>query len=379
MSNGNGAFSERARELGIGHSGQGRGVVCSDFDRDGKVDIFVAKRGPYRLSQCPRQRQWLARDRPGGAAREPAGDRGAGDGPFRLRKQVPEVRLGAVYLSQGPPTLHFGPGPDRTASIEVHWPGPGGRTGWVENTPANRGVTIRQPRPEGTRLSVAGSSGSGLYPAGTAVPIEAGAPAENHRFSHWSVEEDGILGDPRAAKTVFTVSGARATVVACPSPVLASRSRGAGSRCRCGRSATISPAPPSTRGTSSTSPRPCTTRGPPTTRRQPPNGLAARKPRAGWAEERPFSDDGRGFVERLERPGDDARLWRYADCAKLVPLLDRRALFLARADRLAISSEGRCRSHARSVSRSGRSKRAPSTWDSIPLSVSSGRTANGPS
>ena len=45
MSNGDGTFTERAAALGIDHAGQGRGVVCTDYDVDGRVDIFIANLG----------------------------------------------------------------------------------------------------------------------------------------------------------------------------------------------------------------------------------------------------------------------------------------------------------------------------------------------
>ena len=45
MANGDGTFTERASELGVRHSGQGRGVVCADYDGDGRVDILIANHG----------------------------------------------------------------------------------------------------------------------------------------------------------------------------------------------------------------------------------------------------------------------------------------------------------------------------------------------
>ena len=50
MSNGNGTFTERSEELGLVDTGQGRGVVCFDYDRDGDVDVLVANNsGPHSL------------------------------------------------------------------------------------------------------------------------------------------------------------------------------------------------------------------------------------------------------------------------------------------------------------------------------------------
>ena len=41
VSNSDGTFTEMAASLGVDHTGQGRGVVAFDYDRDGDVDIFV--------------------------------------------------------------------------------------------------------------------------------------------------------------------------------------------------------------------------------------------------------------------------------------------------------------------------------------------------
>ena len=109
MANGDGTFSERAAELGIRHTGQGRGVVCADYDGDGRVDILIANHGAAPTvfrNVFERRHHWLAIDLAGQHANPRAiGARVAvktlsGD-------QVQEVRLGNAYLSQAPATLHF--------------------------------------------------------------------------------------------------------------------------------------------------------------------------------------------------------------------------------------------------------------------------------
>jgi cytochrome c peroxidase len=45
MSNGDGTFTEKAEEFGVNDPGQGREIVCFDYDRDGDIDIFVANNG----------------------------------------------------------------------------------------------------------------------------------------------------------------------------------------------------------------------------------------------------------------------------------------------------------------------------------------------
>ena len=44
MSDGNGAFAEEAGRLGLADSEEGRGVICSDFDDDGDVDLLLLHR-----------------------------------------------------------------------------------------------------------------------------------------------------------------------------------------------------------------------------------------------------------------------------------------------------------------------------------------------
>ena len=217
MSNGDGTFTERASELGIGHRGQGRGVVCADYDGDGRVDIFIANHGAaptvYR-NVFENGNHWLAVDLAGRHANPHAIGarvtvRTASD------RQVQEVRLGTSYLSQAPPTLHFGLGRDRTAvSIEVRWPGPGNRSSRVRDVAADRRVLIRQPAPDGFALGVVRGAGGGLYGAGTAVPIEAQAARGHYRFSHWTSEGGGTFDDARSPKTTFVMPAGPATAFA---------------------------------------------------------------------------------------------------------------------------------------------------------------------
>ena len=206
MSNGDGTFSERASELGIHHSGQGRGVVCHDYDADGRVDIFIANNGgaPTVYSNVlENDNHWLAIDLVG----RHANLHGIG-ARVTVRtasgNQMQEVRLGSSYLSQAPPVLHFGLGRERMASvIEVRWPGPGNQVSRLENVIADRRLTIRQPVPDGFALSVVGGSGGGLHGEGATVSIGAAEPRKNHSFSHWTSEGGGVFGDARSPETTF--------------------------------------------------------------------------------------------------------------------------------------------------------------------------------
>ena len=217
MSNGDGTFTERASEFGIDHTGQGRGAVCTDYDGDGAVDILIANHGGapsvYR-NVFENGNHWLAIDLAG----QHANARGIG-AVVTVRSesgsQVREVRLGSSYLSQAPPTLHFGLGRDRTAeSIEVRWPGPGNQVSRLENVAVDRRVTVRQPAPGGHLLSVVGGKGTGLYAGGAPVRIAAGEPRGHYGFSHWTSEGGGRFGDARSPQTTFTMPANGATVFA---------------------------------------------------------------------------------------------------------------------------------------------------------------------
>ena len=225
MSNGDGTFTERGVELGIDHTGQGRGVVCADYDGDGGVDVFIANLGAaptvYR-NVFETGHHWLAVDLAGRHANpEAIGARVVVH--TASGSQVQEVRFGDGYLSQGPPTLHFGLGREGTASaVEVTWPGPGGQVSRLENVPADRRLAIRQPAPDGFVLSVADGTGGGLHAAGARVSIEAVAAGRHYRFSHWSSEGGGVFADARSPATTFVMPARAAAVSAhfLPGPAL---------------------------------------------------------------------------------------------------------------------------------------------------------------
>ena len=217
MGDGDGSFTERALELGVRHSGQGRGVVCADYDGDGRVDILIANHGAaptvYR-NVFERGHRWLAIDLAGRHANPKAvGARvtvRAASGA-----QVREVRLGTAYLSQAPATLHFGLGSAAAAqSVEVRWPGPGNEVSRLEDIAADRRITVYQPRPAGFLLQVARGTGAGHYGEGDAATIRAEPARGHYRFSHWSAEGGGRFGDARAPVTAFTMPAGPARVFA---------------------------------------------------------------------------------------------------------------------------------------------------------------------
>jgi hypothetical protein len=125
MSNGDGTFTERSAELGLVDTGQGRGVICFDYDRDGDIDLFVANN-----SQAPA----LYRNDGGNANHflsvhllRPGG------GPTVIGSriyltvgavtQMREVHAGSNFVSQNPEEAHFGLGAATTVDqLQIQWP-----------------------------------------------------------------------------------------------------------------------------------------------------------------------------------------------------------------------------------------------------------------
>ena len=148
MSNGDGTFSEEASALGLNHQDQGRGVICSDFDNDGWVDILVATNGKSPSlfkNEFNNSNHYLQIDLEG----PPGNLKGIGarvtvetaTGP-----QMQEVVLGSNYLSQQPSTLHFGLGGETAVTaVTVTWPGLAAIETRLENLTVDQRLTISSP------------------------------------------------------------------------------------------------------------------------------------------------------------------------------------------------------------------------------------------
>ena len=148
MSNGDGTFTERAESSGISHTGQGRGVVCADYNDDGQVDIFIANNGNapnVYENNTDNRNHYLAVDLEG--TPENADAIGARITVTSASgQQIREVRLGTWYLSQGPATAHFGLGvDDRVSELEIAWPGPDRLTSRLVNVAVDQRLRVRHP------------------------------------------------------------------------------------------------------------------------------------------------------------------------------------------------------------------------------------------
>ncbi|MEM1183211.1 MAG: CRTAC1 family protein [Acidobacteriota bacterium] len=125
LNDGTGVFTESSAVLGAADTGQGRGVVCFDLERDGDIDILIAQNGqPPTL---------LRNDLPAGAhsltvqlAGHAPNPRGIG---ARLTvtlgdlEQIREIRAGSNFISQDPAEAHFGLADATSAEVlTIRWP-----------------------------------------------------------------------------------------------------------------------------------------------------------------------------------------------------------------------------------------------------------------
>lgn len=126
LNQGDGTFVEEAARHGLVDLGQGRGVVCFDYDRDGDLDVFVANNsGPSRLyrNEGGNSRHYLQV-----GLRAPApNSRGVGSRielHYADGDQIYEVRAGNNFVSQNPALAHFGLGDaSEPVIVLIRWPG----------------------------------------------------------------------------------------------------------------------------------------------------------------------------------------------------------------------------------------------------------------
>ena len=143
VSNGDATFSEQSAALGVNDGGQGRGVACFDYDRDGDIDIFVANN-----NQTP-----ILYRNDGGNESHYLDVKLVGEGPnteaigakIHLTvsgvTQMRELRAGSNYASQNPVEAHFGIGSATTVDeLRVVWPSGGVTT--MLDLPADQVLTV---------------------------------------------------------------------------------------------------------------------------------------------------------------------------------------------------------------------------------------------
>lgn len=146
VSDGDGTFTQRAEALGVADTGQGRGVIAFDYDRDGDLDLFLANNeGQSRLyrNDGGNGRNYLAFKLRGRVPNTQA----LGARIFVTaggRRQMREIHAGNNYVSQDPVEAHFGLGNAESATeVEIVWPD--GKHKFLGKTRANQLLVVEQP------------------------------------------------------------------------------------------------------------------------------------------------------------------------------------------------------------------------------------------
>lgn len=131
VSNQGNTFTEMAATLGIADIGEGRGVACFDYDRDGDLDIAISNySGAFKLyrNDLPEaQRNYLALKLIGDDRNTEAlgawvriESENAADSDQVLTQQM---KAGSHFVSASPAELHFGLGDwQGPLSITINWP-----------------------------------------------------------------------------------------------------------------------------------------------------------------------------------------------------------------------------------------------------------------
>lgn len=127
----------------------GRGLALADYDRDGRVDLFVVNRGGspllYRNVTSKKGHHWLQVDTVGTKSNRDACGARLTARLERKTRLVRQVFCGSIGLSSGSdPTVHFGLGEDRRVKrLTIEWPS--GTVQVLRNVRADRLITVTEP------------------------------------------------------------------------------------------------------------------------------------------------------------------------------------------------------------------------------------------
>lgn len=147
MGQGDGTFTDQASELGLNHVGQGRGISCFDYDRDGDIDIVIANN-----TGSPS----LFRNDLGGAnhflsVKLVGGNNNIDAIGARIYLtigdvvQMRELTFENNYISHNPVYAHFGVGlHDTIEQLKIVWPGRDRET-VLKDVDANQFLTLVDP------------------------------------------------------------------------------------------------------------------------------------------------------------------------------------------------------------------------------------------
>ena len=143
---GDGTFDEVGNVLGLFLRLDSRGAAPADLDGDGDLDLVVYNRNNPTAkifrNDTPGQGNALLVDLVG-VESEPFAVAAQVIASCNSRRVLRQVEMGSGFISQRPPTLHFGLGDCRNVeSLEINWPS--GKTQSVDDLPVNHRVTITE-------------------------------------------------------------------------------------------------------------------------------------------------------------------------------------------------------------------------------------------
>jgi len=147
MSDGVGGFSDRSTSSGITERGQGRGLVCADFDGDGDVDVFEWKSEAANGGKLMRNETSVNNFLSVKLNGLPPNTGAAGariKATIGTVSQLREVAINSNFISQNPAVQVFGLGDAaQIDSLIVEWPD--GRMSDMGIVSANQNLLISHP------------------------------------------------------------------------------------------------------------------------------------------------------------------------------------------------------------------------------------------
>lgn len=147
INNGDGTFSEAAKDIGIAHVDQGRGLSCFDMDNDGDLDILIANLGkaPTLYRNELSESGYIAITLKGLVGNH----QGVGAKVWLTigdSVQLREMHLGSNFLSSDPVVAHFGLGnAEIIDEITIEWNDAGNNESVLTQVPINQYVEIVHP------------------------------------------------------------------------------------------------------------------------------------------------------------------------------------------------------------------------------------------
>jgi hypothetical protein len=144
---GNEIFTEVAKEAGVNHNGDGRGIVVADFDNDGDLDLFIANQGQKAVlyqNEVGNRNNWVCLKLIGTNSNRD----GVGTRVTMVSGSLTQIREkdgGNGYAAQSDPRLFFGLGKRKNIDrIEIRWPS--GTLQTLKEVSINQFLTIREEK-----------------------------------------------------------------------------------------------------------------------------------------------------------------------------------------------------------------------------------------